>query len=97
MDIISQAVENKAALKQLQKPPSTVLKQFFNNANGETIESISKMVLLPVEESKMWLEHLKSVVENQKRGAKKAAATRKSKNVLQPQMTTTCIWTIQIA
>lgn len=72
-------IKNKAALKKLQKPPSTVLKEFFNNDNGETIESISKKVLLQVEESKMWLEHLKGIVENRKRGAKKAAATRKSK------------------
>ena len=34
---------------------------------------------MQVEESKVWLEHLKGIVENRKRGAKKAAATRKSK------------------
>ena len=44
--------------------------------------------MLPVEECKIWLEHLKTIVENHTRGAKKAAATRRSKKVGVPD---TCV------
>lgn len=40
------------------------------------IDAIAKKVLLPPEEVQLWLEHLKTVSENRKQGAKKAAATR---------------------
>lgn len=39
--------------------------------------TIARKVLLPPEEVRFWFEHLKSVSENCKRSAKKAAATRK--------------------
>ena len=68
-------VTDSVALRKLQQPPSAMLKEYFNNYNEYTIECISKNVLLPVEECKIWLEHLKTIVENRKRGAKKAAAT----------------------
>ena len=74
-------VTDSAALKKLQQPPSKMLKGYFSNYNDDTIECISEKVLLPVEECKIWLEHLKTIVENHKRGAKKVPATRKSKKI----------------
>ena len=39
----------------------------------------SRQVLLPCAEVKMWLDHLSTVQQNRKRGAAKAAETRKRK------------------
>ena len=36
---------------------------------------MAKNVLLPIEEVKIWLQHLNSVAENRRRGAIKAAET----------------------
>ena len=72
-------VTDKAELKKLQQPPSTMLKRYFSDDDGHTMEYLSEKVLLPIEGCKIWLEHLRTVLENRKRGAQKAAATRKSK------------------
>ena len=56
-------------------PPSTVIEKAFKS--GHCVEEeLAKEVLLPSSEVKMWIEHLKTVTENQKRGAAKAAETR---------------------
>ena len=43
----------------------------------------AQKVLLPCHEVQMWLEHLKVIIENRKRGAAKAAATRRAKRATQ--------------
>ena len=65
------------------------MKEHFTNVNkDDMLESIAKKILLPVGECKMWLDHLSCIVQNRKRGAKKAAATRKSKkNAVTPTST----------
>ena len=63
-------------------PPSTMIKDFFNrhaSPTDEQIQTLAKSVLLPVDEVQMWLSHLEEVQKNRKRGAAKAAATRKAK------------------
>ena len=57
-------VTDSGALKELQQPPPTMLKGYLNNDNYN-IEHISEKVLLPVqvEKCKLWLEHLKTIVE----------------------------------
>ena len=40
---------------------------------------IAKKVLLPTEEVNIWLKHLETVSNNRKKGAQKAAQTRKAK------------------
>ena len=45
----------------------------------QQLEAISCQVLLPCAEVKMWLDHLSTVQQNRKRGAAKAAETRKRK------------------
>ena len=40
---------------------------------------ITKKVLLPTEEVNIWLKHLETVTKNRKKGAQKAAETRKAK------------------
>ncbi len=67
------------------EPPSLVLKQWFNKLKGKepcatAIDAVAEKVLLPPEEVQFWLEHLKTVAENRKQGAKKAAATRRTSN-----------------
>ena len=75
---------NPAAVKCITKPPSLVLKQKFsdlgnNPVTDKFIEDAAKSVLLCVEETKIWIDHLATVVQNRKRGAAKAAATRRAK------------------
>ena len=69
-------VTDSSALKELQQPPPTMLKGYFKNDDCKY-----QRRLLTVEECKIWLEHLKTIVENRKRHTKKAAATVRSKKV----------------
>ena len=65
------------------RPPSQVLKEAFTELNGhctdDDIKKLSKSTLLPPEEVQIWLEHLRTIQQNRKRGAEKAAATRRRK------------------
>ena len=76
-------VRDSLALSNVPRPPSAVLKRLFSSSNGvisdTMMDSASKEVLLPCEECQIWLSHLQTVMENRRRGAKKAAATRKAK------------------
>ena len=49
------------------------------------INDATKTVLLSVEDTKIWLDHLLSVLQSRKRGAAKAAATRRMKCQQQSQ------------
>lgn len=64
-------------------PPSEVLSKVFGDSQGfpsdEKIVETAKTVLLKPEELRMWFEHLQIVQDNRKKGAKKAAATRRAK------------------
>ena len=44
------------------------------------LHDVANNVLLPIEEVKIWLQHLNSVAENRRRGAIKAAETRRIKS-----------------
>ena len=67
-------------------PPSIVLKKHFSkNTPVNHLRDTAKSILLPEEECQIWLDHLRTVIENRKRGAQKAAATRKSKQRNQAQ------------
>lgn len=63
------------------KPPSQVILESFKTNKGipndRIVETLSKQVLLPIDEVMMWLKHLKNVQQNRAKGAQKAAATRK--------------------
>ena len=71
----------------IMKPPSVILKQKFSDSHGQItdqfIEQTAKEALLSSDETKIWIEHLVTVVKNRKRGATKAAATRKLKRKAQ--------------
>jgi hypothetical protein len=60
-------------------PPSAVIENTFKTKTDIDPESLAKETLLPREEVILWLEHLKLVSENRKRGAEKAAQTRRAK------------------
>ena len=52
-----------------------MLKQLFSSSNGviseDMIESAAKKVLLPSHECSIWLNHLRTVVENRSQGLKR--------------------------
>ena len=55
------------------KPPSQVLKEAFTELNGDlTDDDIKRLTLLAPEEVEMWIEHLKTIQQNRRRGAEKA-------------------------
>lgn len=63
-------------------PPSIVLKDYFTSQTSIPdieVQRIAKEVLLPIEDVSFWVEHLRSITENRKRGAAKAAETRRKK------------------
>ena len=66
------------------RPPSQLLKDAFSDQKSKDfsdsdIQQLAKTTLLPPEEVCMWLEHLKVVQHNRRRGAAKASATRRLK------------------
>ena len=42
-------------------------------------EGLAKKILIPISEVDIWLNHLRTVSENRRRGAAKAATTKKFK------------------
>ena len=64
-------------------PPSLVLKEAFKEQKGqcsaEQAVGLAKTCLLPVNEVEMWWDHLKTVSDNRREGAAKAAKTRRKK------------------
>lgn len=71
--------------KMLSEPPSRVLLKEFNRhrviPNDGRLKEIAKEVLLSVDETKMWFEHLSSVHKNRKKGSQKAARARSSSSL----------------
>ncbi|XP_068761299.1 uncharacterized protein [Montipora capricornis] len=70
----------------LSKPPSIVIKEEFYDSvkrgrtlSEEKILDVAKKTLLPLEELKMHVDHLRLTAERRKEGARKAATTRKTK------------------
>ena len=66
------------------KPPSLILREAYEELKGKDpsdtfIEEMAKATLLPPEEVGFWFDHLKTIRENRKRGAQKAAQTRRQK------------------
>ena len=77
------------------QPPSVVLKEFFQSLQGseptdEMLQSMARKTLLPVSEVQLWLEHLHTVHTNRKRGATKAALTRKQETTPQVRQVYKC-------
>ena len=75
---------DSVALCATSHPPSSMLKELFNKLQGRPItdqfvHDAAKEVLLTPEEVCIWLEHLSTVLQNRRRGAAKAAATRRAK------------------
>ena len=72
-----------SSLPVMLQPPSAVIKEEFGKLKGTPtttfLEDLAKKVLLSQSEVSMWLEHLQTVSDNRKRGAAKAAETRKKR------------------
>ena len=77
-----EALEGHSA--PMSKLPSVIINIFFNSLNGSQptdamMTNIAKETLLPTKEVQLWIEHLFTVNTNRKRGAGKAATTRRSR------------------
>ena len=59
--------------------PSCVIQQAFKANTANDVEELARKVLLPPEEVELWIEHLRTVASNRKRGAEKGAKTRRQK------------------
>ena len=75
----------KSDYTPMAKPPSIILKNFYQSQartdpSAEDIKSVAKKTLLPASEVRIWLDHLKTIDNNRKRGAVKAAETRQRNN-----------------
>ena len=64
-------------------PPSVIIQQEFNRllkvqaqVSDEKITELARQTILPADEVKFWVEHLKGVKNRRKQGARKAATTR---------------------
>ena len=70
-------------------PPSAVIMEASKSGNlsDSDVERLARRVLLPVEDVKIWLQHLKTVSENRRKGAQKAAETRRLKKASQDTQT----------
>ena len=58
-------------------PPSQIINKFYQkNKDGDTsnddIEKLARKCLLAPGDVKLWLDHLKQITQNRKRGAEKA-------------------------
>ena len=76
------------SVKEIHKPPSVILKQLFSSYSGplnleDSLQCAAKECLLPVEEARIWCNHLQIVMDNRRRGTLKAAATRAAKRKAQ--------------
>jgi len=76
VDVTSQREKEK-----IVQPPSVILKGLLPKilSGNLSAKEAAKAVFLPEDDCKLWLDHLKTITENRKRGAKKAAATRSKK------------------
>lgn len=76
-------VTDESALRSIALPPSTILKEMFSKSrNPDTtdfIQEAAEKALLNTDDTRIWLQHLQTVLENRKRGAAKAAVTRQAK------------------
>lgn len=77
--IVMTDVTDSKAVNATALPPSCILKGEFSKSNRIAVNEAAKKALLSTEDAQIWLDHLQTVVENRKRGAAKAAATRKAK------------------
>ena len=73
-----------SSLSPMSMSPSDIIKNAFDELGGKTpsdddITKIAKKTLLPTDEVIIWLDHLRQVQKNRKRGADKAAETRRRK------------------
>lgn len=69
-----------SSLPPIFKPPSIVLKEAFDSrADSTSYLELGRKTLLPVNEVIIWFEHLNTIRENRRKGAIKAADTRRRK------------------
>ena len=77
------------------KPPSVILKEFFSSLQGSTPTEamVHQKTLLPVAEVELWLEHLKTVETNCKRGAT-STCKEAERNNTKPGSSRLQVWSV---
>ena len=73
-----------STFSRMTNPPSQLIKEAFSALKGQSpsddyLRKVARQCLLPTEEVHIWFDHLAEVQKNRKRGAEKAAATRRLK------------------
>ena len=79
---------DQSAMESLAPPPSLILKSDFSKLSmyppSETfVKEEAEKVLLSPNDTKLWMDHLNTVLHNHKRGAAKAEATQRAKKSVQ--------------
>ena len=79
----------------MAQPPSVILKEFFTSLQGSeptdgVLTDVASKTLLPTSEVRIRLDHLKTVELNRKRGASRAAMTRRIKEGDQDKSQRSC-------
>lgn len=85
MDIFLKAnAAMTSSLPKMKKPPSVTIREVIQQITDgppseQQVRDTAKAVLLPPQEVRMWFDHLQTIRDNRKRGALKAAETRRKK------------------
>ncbi len=84
-------VRTQGAGDNVAQPPSTLLKRLYSRQTGQEltdqfVRTAAKQVQLSPEETQIWLSHLQTVLENRRRGAAKAKATRQARKAASQQV-----------
>lgn len=78
------AAATSLSMPRMQNPPSVTIREAFKKLTGppteQEVENLAKDTLLSPKEVRMWLDHLQTIRDNRRRGARKAAETRKKKS-----------------
>jgi len=79
---VLQIFDERGHLPPCAQPPSTVLLDTYKKYKcvppDAVVQEMSEATLLPLEETRMWFNHLHAISENRKAGAKKAAEKRRA-------------------
>lgn len=92
---VSPELASLSSLSTMTNPPSKTLKDAFNRLKGKELteshrKKLAQATLLPMEEVQMWFDHLKTIQDNRKQGAAKAAMTRQLKRSKQKRFFCIC-------
>ena len=72
--------------QEFSQPPSVVIQNKLKQSSHVKVTDLACSTLLPVEEVNIWIDHLKTVAENRKRGLKKQQEHAELNNLLKMRL-----------